>query len=113
MTVHNVPVAVSDPEGPIERSPAWGGPRPVAGRSIRVENLTKIYHTPIGARRVLDGISFEIHEGEKIAVLGRNGSGKSTLVKLIGGVEFPTFGSIHRGMAMSWPLGFSGGRPAS
>ena len=78
-------------------------------RSITVERLVKEYHTPIGVRRVLDGISFELRKGEKIAVLGRNGSGKSTLVKLIGGVELPTSGAIRRGMFTSWPLGFSGG----
>ena len=78
-------------------------------RSIKVERLVKEYHTPIGVRRVLDGISFELKKGEKIAVLGRNGSGKSTLVKLIGGVEFPTSGAIRRSMFTSWPLGFSGG----
>ena len=81
--------------------------RPV--RSIRVERLVKDYHTPIGVRRVLDGISFELHEGEKIAVLGRNGSGKSTLMKLIGGVEFPTSGVVHRDLALSWPMGSNGG----
>jgi capsular polysaccharide transport system ATP-binding protein len=78
-------------------------------RSVKVERLIKEYHTPIGVRRVLDGICFEVKQGEKIAVLGRNGSGKSTLVKLIGGVELPTSGVIRRGMFMSWPLGFSGG----
>jgi capsular polysaccharide transport system ATP-binding protein len=80
-----------------------------ARRSLRVDRLTKEYHTHIGVRRVLDGISFELRAGEKIAVLGRNGSGKSTLVKLIGGVEAPTSGAISRGLTMSWPLGFSGG----
>jgi capsular polysaccharide transport system ATP-binding protein len=78
-------------------------------RSLRVERLTKDYHTHIGVRRVLEGISFELREGEKIAVLGRNGSGKSTLVKMIGGVEAPTSGVIERGLSMSWPLGFAGG----
>jgi capsular polysaccharide transport system ATP-binding protein len=78
-------------------------------RSIAVERLVKEYHTPIGVRRVLDGISFELRKGEKIALLGRNGSGKSTLVKLIGGVELPTSGVVRRGMFTSWPLGFSGG----
>ena len=71
--------------------------------------MVKEYHTHVGLRRVLDGISFEVREGEKIAVLGRNGSGKSTLVKLIGGVEFPTSGTIQRGLRLSWPLAFSGG----
>lgn len=78
-------------------------------RSIRVVDVVKEYHTPIGVRRVLDGIKFSIAPGEKIAVLGRNGAGKSTLVKLIGGVEPPTSGTIERGLFMSWPIGFSGG----
>jgi capsular polysaccharide transport system ATP-binding protein len=84
---------------------ALGGVR----RSIRVDRLRKEYHTQIGVRRVLDDISFEVPAGEKIAVLGRNGSGKTTLVKLIGGVETPTSGTISRGLSMSWPLGFVGG----
>lgn len=83
------------------------GARP--GRKIRVENLVKDYHTPIGRRRILDNISFEVGEGEKVAVLGRNGAGKSTLFKLISGVEVPTSGEIHKGLFMSWPLGFAGG----
>jgi capsular polysaccharide transport system ATP-binding protein len=78
-------------------------------RAVRIERLIKEYHTNIGVRRVLDGISFEVREGEKIAVLGRNGSGKSTLIKLVGGVEFPTSGTIQRDLSLSWPLGLSGG----
>jgi capsular polysaccharide transport system ATP-binding protein len=92
------------PAGP----PAVGQPSRQTG-SISVERLVKEYHSPIGVRRVLDGISFEVWKGEKIALLGRNGSGKSTLVKLIGGVELPTSGVVRRGMFTSWPLGFSGG----
>nr|WP_252393734.1 ABC transporter ATP-binding protein [Candidatus Rhodoblastus alkanivorans] len=88
-------------------------PRPVgtvAGRrSLRVENIVKEYHTNIGRRRILDGISFEVGAGEKIAVVGRNGAGKSTLFKIVSGVELPTSGEIHRGLFMSWPLGFAGG----
>ena len=54
-------------------------------------------------------MSFTVAPGQKVAVLGRNGSGKSTLVKLLGGVERPTAGTVHRGLALSWPLGFAGG----
>jgi capsular polysaccharide transport system ATP-binding protein len=78
-------------------------------RCVRLSNVVKEYHTVVGTRRVLDGISFEIKAGEKIAVLGKNGAGKSTLVKLIGGVEPATSGQITRDLFMSWPIAFSGG----
>ena len=35
-----------------------------------------------GTRRVLDGVSLSVHEGDRIGVIGRNGSGKSTLLKM-------------------------------
>lgn len=82
-------------------------------RAIRVMNVVKEYHTAIGVRRVLDGISFDIRAGEKIAVMGKNGAGKSTLVKLIGGVEPPTSGEITRDLFMSWPIAFAGGFEAN
>ena len=43
----------------------------------------------------LDGVSFEVNEGETVALLGFNGSGKSTLLKLISGVLAPDAGSIR------------------
>jgi capsular polysaccharide transport system ATP-binding protein len=92
------PVAPQDPVVNLERI-----------RKIVVDSLVKEVQTSIGPRRILDGISFEVAHGEKIAVLGRNGAGKSTLVKIIGGVEAASSGRIHRGMFMSWPLGFAGG----
>lgn len=80
-----------------------------SARKVRMRNVVKDYDTLVGRKRVLDGISFDVAQGEKIAVLGRNGSGKSTLVRIIGGVEHPTRGSVERGLFMSWPLGFGGG----
>jgi len=62
-----------------------------------------------GVRRVLDGISFEVGAGERIAILGQNGAGKSTLIRLLSGLQKPTSGRIERGMTMSWPLAFAGG----
>ena len=43
----------------------------------------------------LNDISFQVHEGESVAVLGRNGSGKSTLLKLISGVLRPDIGWVR------------------
>jgi capsular polysaccharide transport system ATP-binding protein len=89
----------------LAREPKKGGkPGPIV-----IDNIVKEYETTIGLRRILDGISFTVQPGEKFAVLGRNGTGKSTLVKIIGGVELPTAGRIHRGMSLSWPLALSGG----
>jgi len=61
---------------------------------IDVKNLYKIY--PIGNNRVraLDGVSFQVFEGEFCAIVGASGSGKSTLLNMLAGLEKPTKGII-------------------
>ena len=49
---------------------------------IQVKNLTKFF--TIG-EYLLEGLSFEIQEGERVAILGRNGCGKTTLFKILTG----------------------------
>lgn len=73
------------------------------------KNLRKVYRVGHGEKLVFDGLDFTIAPGQKVGLLGRNGAGKSTLIKLIGGVEMPTRGTIERQMSVSWPLGFGGG----
>jgi ABC-2 type transport system ATP-binding protein len=45
--------------------------------------------------KALDGVSFEIHEGDRIGLLGHNGSGKTTLLRTVAGIYEPIGGSIH------------------
>ena len=82
---------------------------PVDDKRLVVTNLVKEFETEHGRRRVLDGISFEVAMGERIAILGRNGAGKSTLIKILSGLMRPTSGKIIRGLKMSWPLALGGG----
>ena len=49
---------------------------------ISVKNLVKFF---VIGENLLDGLTFEIQEGERVAILGRNGCGKTTLLKILTG----------------------------
>ena len=93
------------------KRPAHYAPLGVGTSEPRIvaDGVCKSYDTPTGQKHVLTDVSFSIGPGQKMAVLGRNGAGKSTLVKIVGGVERPTRGTIRRGLSLSWPLAFGGG----
>lgn len=57
---------------------------------IQVENITKRY----GNFTAVDGISFDIDEGEIVGFLGPNGAGKSTTMNMITGFIEPSDGRI-------------------
>ncbi|CAH1196613.1 ribosomal protection-like ABC-F family protein [Paenibacillus sp. JJ-223] len=57
---------------------------------ISAQQLTQYY----GAHLVLDGITFEIMEGDKVALIGRNGSGKTTLMRLLARLAQPDEGQL-------------------
>jgi capsular polysaccharide transport system ATP-binding protein len=59
-------------------------------------------------REVLCGVDATFWRGDSVGILGRNGAGKSTLMKIIAGVDFPSAGTVRRGMSISWPLGYGG-----
>jgi len=59
---------------------------------IKAENLIKHYGAGDALVQAVRGISFEIEEGEFVAVMGESGSGKSTLLSMMGALNTPTDG---------------------
>ena len=80
--------------------------------AIRVDNVSKIYRLynkpsdrlkeALGftkekkyrEHKALDQVSFDVHRGETVGIIGTNGSGKSTVLKIITGVLQPTMGNV-------------------
>ncbi len=58
---------------------------------LEVENLTKKYE----GKPLLQGVSFEVRQGETVCLLGSSGSGKSTILRVIAGLEEPEGGSVR------------------
>ncbi|MEH2245621.1 peptidase domain-containing ABC transporter [Nostoc sp.] len=65
---------------------------PIQG-NIRFDNVTFRYH-PEGDINVLENLSFEVHSGQMVALVGRSGSGKTTISKLVLGLYPPTDGKV-------------------
>ena len=59
---------------------------------ITLRNITKRYGTGEAAFLALKGVSFDVHQGEFLAVMGPSGSGKSTTMNIIGALDRPTGG---------------------
>ncbi|MCK6552807.1 ATP-binding cassette domain-containing protein, partial [Myxococcota bacterium] len=66
-------------------------PAPSATPAIRFTEVSRHF----GEVRAVDRVSFDIQDGELFTLLGPSGSGKTTCLRLIGGFEHPTSGSIQ------------------
>ncbi len=80
---------------------------------IQVKNLTKFF---VIGENLLEGLSFDVQEGERVAILGRNGCGKTTLFKILTGEmdydEGEVFVNPHKRIGLisqipEFPAGFS------
>jgi putative ABC transport system ATP-binding protein len=61
---------------------------------IQIKNVTKIVRSGVENLTILGDVSFDIPDGQFVAVTGASGSGKSTLLGLIAGLDAPTSGEI-------------------
>jgi putative ABC transport system ATP-binding protein len=63
--------------------------------SIVAERVGKLVNTADGDLSILHDLSFQIEQGESVAIIGASGSGKSTLLSLLAGLDLPSTGQIE------------------
>lgn len=61
--------------------------------TILVSHISKIYKSEAMETIALDDVSFSIHKGEFVAIMGPSGSGKSTLMHILGALDTPSMGT--------------------
>jgi ABC-2 type transport system ATP-binding protein len=62
--------------------------------AVSFQSVSKTYSTPRGSFKALDGVGFDIEEGEFFGLLGPNGAGKTTLISILAGLVRATAGKV-------------------
>lgn len=62
---------------------------------LQIKDIVKEYTVGKVVTRAVDGVSFDVHKGEFIAITGKSGSGKSTLMYQISLLDTPTSGNVY------------------
>ena len=75
------------------------------GLFLRVEKLTKTYHSGSSVRVVLAGIDLDVARGELVAIVGPSGAGKSTILHLLAALDTPTSGQVYFASRALYSLG--------
>ncbi len=63
--------------------------------AMRLEDIRKTYHLGETLVHALNGVDFDICEGERITIIGPSGSGKSTLLNMLGLLDVPSEGNVY------------------
>ncbi len=75
---------------------SFGDPNYETEEVLKVRELTKSY----GDRTIFADISFNVRNGERVAILGDNGAGKTTLLRILLGEETADHGAVKKGMGL-------------
>jgi lipoprotein-releasing system ATP-binding protein len=62
---------------------------------LRVEALRKVYRSGSADLVLFDNLSFRVHEGEMLAIVGQSGSGKSSLLHILGALDAASSGEVY------------------
>jgi lipoprotein-releasing system ATP-binding protein len=85
------PEAVPHNSQPLGLRPLPGADHPI----VSVTNLRKDYTTGRGRLTLFDSFSFEVAQGEMLAIVGQSGAGKSTLLHMLGALDTPSAGDVY------------------